>query len=132
MIMKRRSRSWDKTMPHIYIFSDIERKPSFIYAVALNDLCGLENMIKVTQFKLGLRLALVLRCTKFCKNTSQIVFKSKRGARYKLQNYHDVHFPAEFFFYVKKRYLFIDSHPYYTCTCRFCFNQYVFVKLKLI
>ena len=41
------------------------------YAVALNDLCDLENEVKITQFKLG-RLAFVLLCTKFGKDTSSI------------------------------------------------------------
>ena len=44
--------------------SDIEQKPSFIHQ-RLNDLCALENEVKVTQFEIGLRLALVLLCTKF-------------------------------------------------------------------
>ena len=36
------------------------------YGVALNDLCDLENKVKVTRFELGLHLALVLLCTKIC------------------------------------------------------------------
>ena len=35
------------------ISSDIERKPSFT-CQRLNDLCDLENEVKVTQFELGL------------------------------------------------------------------------------
>ena len=34
-------------------------------ADTLNDLCDLENEVKVTQFELGLCLALVLLCTIF-------------------------------------------------------------------
>ena len=44
----------------------------FSNAVALNDLCDLEIEVKVTQFKLGLHLALVLLCTKFGEDTSYI------------------------------------------------------------
>ena len=39
------------------------------YVVAFNDLCHLENKVKVTQFELGLRLALFLLCTKFGEDT---------------------------------------------------------------
>ena len=53
------------------ISSDIERKPSCICR-RLNDLCDLENEVKVTQFKLGLCLALVLLCTIFVEDKSNI------------------------------------------------------------
>ena len=42
------------------------------HVVDLNDLCDLEKEVKVTQFKLGLCLALVLLCIKFGENTSNI------------------------------------------------------------
>ena len=53
------------------ISSDIQQKPYFI-SRSLNDLCDLGNKVKVTQFKLGLHLALVLLCTKFGEDTSNI------------------------------------------------------------
>ena len=40
-----------------------------LYTNALRDL---ENLVKVTQFELGLRLAQVLLCTKFVKDTRSI------------------------------------------------------------
>ena len=42
------------------------------YSVTLNYLCDLENKVKGTQFKLDLRHALVLLCTKFGDGTSNI------------------------------------------------------------
>ena len=42
------------------------------YAVVLNALCDLEIWFKVTQFQLGLLLALVLLCTKFGENKSNV------------------------------------------------------------
>ena len=45
---------------------------NFPYAFTLNDLCDLENKVKVTQFELGLLLALVLLCFKFGEDTSTI------------------------------------------------------------
>ena len=39
------------------------------YVVALNDLCDLENEVKVTRFELGLHLVLVLQCTNFDEAT---------------------------------------------------------------
>ena len=53
------------------ISSDTEQKLS--YVGGLDDLCNLEIEVKVTQFELGLRLALVLRCTKFGENMSNIL-----------------------------------------------------------
>ena len=41
-------------------------------AANMNDLCDLENEVKVTQFKLGLRLALVLLCTTFGEDALNI------------------------------------------------------------
>ena len=49
---------------------DIEWK--LAYVVDLNDLCDTENEIKVTQFKLGLCLALILLCTIFGEDKSNI------------------------------------------------------------
>ena len=40
--------------------------------VAFNDRCDLENEVKVTLFELGLHLVLVLQCTKFGEDTSNI------------------------------------------------------------
>ena len=37
-----------------------------------NDLCDLENKVKVTQFELGLRPAVVFLCTKFGEDTWNI------------------------------------------------------------
>ena len=45
---------------------------SVAYVVALNDLCDLGNDIKVIKFKLGLLLELVLPCTKFGEDTSNV------------------------------------------------------------
>ena len=42
------------------------------YVVASNDLCDLENEVKVTWFEFGLRFALMLLCTKFGDDTSNI------------------------------------------------------------
>ena len=42
------------------------------YVLAFNNLCDLENEVKVTLFELGLRLVLVLQCTKCCKDKSNI------------------------------------------------------------
>ena len=42
------------------------------YVVASNDLCDLENKVKVTWFKHGLHLALVLPCVKFGEDMSNI------------------------------------------------------------
>ena len=42
------------------------------HVVALNVLWDLENEVKVTQFALGLSLALVLLCTMFGEDTSNI------------------------------------------------------------
>ena len=63
------------------ISSDIERKPSFIYRCP-NDLCGLENKVKVTQFELGLRHALVLQCTKFGEDLSRLSILSGNHLSY--------------------------------------------------
>ena len=54
------------------IFLEILSGNYLSYVVALNDLRDLENEVKVTQFKLCLRLALVLLCTKFGEDTSNI------------------------------------------------------------
>ena len=50
---------------------DIEWKPAS-HVTALNDLCDLENKVNVTPFELGLCLALVLPCTEFGEDTSNI------------------------------------------------------------
>ena len=42
------------------------------YVVALNDLHDLKNEVKVTRFELGLHLVLVLQCTNFGEDTSNI------------------------------------------------------------
>ena len=42
------------------------------YVVAFNDLCDLENQVKVTRFKLGLHLILVLQCITFGEDMSNI------------------------------------------------------------
>ena len=42
------------------------------HAVALNEICDLEINVKVTGFELDLRIPLVLLCTKFGENTSNI------------------------------------------------------------
>ena len=42
------------------------------YVVALNDVCDLENKVNVTRFEPGLRFDLVLICTKFGEDTSNI------------------------------------------------------------
>ena len=42
------------------------------HPVALNDLCDLQNKVKVTLFKLGLHLAPVLMRAKFGEKTSKI------------------------------------------------------------
>ena len=52
------------------ISSDIENHLS--YAVALNDLCDLQTTVKVTQFECDLYHSLVLLCTKFGEDTSNI------------------------------------------------------------
>ena len=54
------------------IILQILRGNHLSYAVALNDLCDLENKVKVTQLKLDLRIAFVLLCTKFGKDTSSM------------------------------------------------------------
>ena len=56
----------------LQIFLQILSGNHLSYVVALNDLCDLENEVKVTQFELGLCLALVLLCTKFGEDTSNI------------------------------------------------------------
>ena len=48
------------------------------HVVALNDLCDLENEVKVTRFELGLLLALVHQCTKFSEDTSNISLDIER------------------------------------------------------
>ena len=48
------------------------------HVVNLNDLCHLENEVKVTKFELGLRLALVLLCTNLVR-IDQIFFQILSG-----------------------------------------------------
>ena len=54
------------------IFLDILSGNHLSYAVVLNTLCDSEIWVKVTQFELGLLLALVLLCTKFDEDKSNI------------------------------------------------------------
>ena len=54
------------------IFLEILSGNHLSYAVALKCLCNLENEIIVTRFELGLHLVLVLQCTKFGEDKSNI------------------------------------------------------------
>ena len=47
------------------------------YVVAFNDLCDLENEANVTQFELDFRPILVLQCTKFGEDMSNIEILSR-------------------------------------------------------
>ena len=50
----------------------LKMRNHLLYVVASNDLWDLKNEVKVTQFELHLRLDLVLLCTKFGEDTSNI------------------------------------------------------------
>ena len=67
---------WCFSVPNLVrirqIFLEILSGNHLSYVVALNDLCDLENEVKVTQFELGLRLVLVLQCTKLGENKSNV------------------------------------------------------------
>ena len=67
---------WCSCVPYLVrihqIFLQILSGNHLSYVVTLNDLCDLENEVKVTQFKLGLSIALVLMCTIFGEDTSNI------------------------------------------------------------
>ena len=45
---------------------------TIFHVVAWNDLCDLEDEVKFTHFKVGLYLALVLLCTIFVEDKSNI------------------------------------------------------------
>ena len=82
--LKMRSRSpgsklvfglpWCSCVPYLvrirHIFLQLLSRNHLSHAVTLNDLCDLENEVKVTRFKNNLRLAQVLLCTKFGEDTS--------------------------------------------------------------
>ena len=54
------------------IFLEILSGNHLLYVVAVNDLCDLENEVRVTRFEIGLRLVLVLQCPQFGEDTSNI------------------------------------------------------------
>ena len=54
------------------VFLQILSRNHLLYATALNDLCDLKIEDRVTQFKLGFCLALVLLCTTFGEVMSNI------------------------------------------------------------
>ena len=60
------------------------------HAVALNDLCDLENKVEVTRLELGLHLALELLCTKFGEDTF-VIFSGNHLA-YAMRWYNMSHF----------------------------------------
>ena len=64
------------------MFLQIFSENDISYVVDLNDLCDLENDVKVTQFERGLCLALVLLCTTFGEHTSNISLDIERKASF--------------------------------------------------
>ena len=67
---------WCSCVPYLVrictMFLQILSGNHLSYVGALNDLCDLENEVKVTQFELGLCLFLVLQCTKFGEDMSNV------------------------------------------------------------
>ena len=67
---------WCSCVPYLVridqIFLQILSGNHLSHADALNNLCEVEIDVKFTRFELGLWLALVLLCTKFDENTSNI------------------------------------------------------------
>ena len=61
------------------IFLQILSGNHLSYAIGLNELCALENKVKLTWFEIGLRLALVVLCTKFGEDTSNVSLDIERN-----------------------------------------------------